>query len=59
MVPQDKLLRCPAESLPDVHVEAALPVTVAERRGRRRNRELVRDEVVVRDRVRSEVGEIA
>jgi len=49
VVAKDQLLRGPAESLADVHVEAALPVAVAERRRGGRDGELVRHEVIVRD----------
>ena len=48
VVPEDKLLRRPAEALANVHVEPAFPVTVAERRRRRCDRELVGHEVIVR-----------
>ena len=42
-----------------MRLEPALPVAVAERRRARRDRELLRHEVVVRDRVGGEVREVA
>ena len=48
-----------AESLAEMRLEPALPVAVAERGGARRDRELARHEVVVRDRVGGEMREVA
>src|SRR5688500_18366071 len=59
VVTQYQLLRGAAESLSDVGVEAALPIAVAERGGRRCDRELVGYEVVVCHRIGGEVREIS
>ena len=58
MIAQNQLLGGATESLANVHVEAALPVTVAKRRGRRGDGQLVRNEVVVRHRISGEVGQV-
>src|SRR5438105_11385451 len=59
VVAKYQLLGGAAELLADVHVEAALPITVAESGGRRCDRELVWHEVIVRHRVRGKVSEVA
>ena len=57
-IAEDQLLRRAAESLADVHVEAAFPIAVAESRGRRCDRQLVRHEVIVRNGISREMREI-
>src|SRR2546423_6424972 len=59
VVAENELLGGAAETLADVRVEAALPVAVAKRGRRRCDRELVRNEIVVGDRIRGEMSEIA
>ena len=59
MVEQDYFSRSPAESLSDMSVDPAFPVAMAKRGSRRSDRELVRNEVVVRYGVRCEMREIA
>ena len=59
MVAEDQLLRRAAESLADVHVEAALPITVAEGGRRRCDGQLAGHEVVVCNRISREMREVA
>ena len=59
VVEQDQLARLPRARLAEMRLEPALPVAVPERRRARRDRELLRHEVVVRDRVGGEVREVA
>jgi hypothetical protein len=55
VVAPDQLARAPRRAVPEVRLEAALPVAVAERARARGDGELPRDEVVVRHRVGREV----
>src|SRR5207237_1124831 len=59
VIAQNQLLGRSTESLTDVHVEPTLPVTVAKRGRRRRDGELMGNEVIVGDRIRSQVREIS
>ena len=59
VIEQDELARPPRALRPEMRLEPALPVAVAERRRARRDGELLRHEVVVRDRVGGEMREVA
>src|SRR5256885_2303078 len=58
VVAKNELLCGATESFADVRVEAALPVAMAQRRCRRSDRELVRDEVIMRHRIGSEMCQV-
>ena len=58
MIEQDQLARASRVSLAEVRLEAALPVAVPERRSARRDGELPRHEVVVRDGIGGEMREV-
>src|SRR5687768_14178082 len=59
VIAQNQLLGGATETLADVGVEAALPVAVAERGCRRCDGQLVRYEVVVRNRIGGKVRQIS
>jgi hypothetical protein len=58
VIEQNDLSCAPAEAIAKVGVYPAFPVAMAKRGGCRRDGELMRDEIVVRDSVRGEMREI-
>src|SRR2546429_10015851 len=59
MILEDELFRRARVGGPEMVLEPALPVAVAQRRRARGEQELARHEEVVRHRVRGQVGQIA
>lgn len=58
VIEKDYFLRASREFLSNMRVDPAFPVTMAKRGGRRRDRQLMGDEVIVCDSVRCEMCEI-